>query len=298
MNIRDLELFKHLSTSLHFGRTALECNISASGLTRTIQRLENDIGKKLFYRNNRSVHLTQAGLHFKEYCEDTLVRFHLFKNSLSTESVIKGELTLYCSVTAILSILPKIFKRFRRTYPDVIIHVQTGDAAQALVKLQTAEVDIAIAALPEKKPAGLEFFEILKTPLLFISSKFFPEVVIKKNNEIDWLKTPVILPSKGLSRTRVEGWFAAKGVQPYIYSQVAGNEAIIAMVSMGSGVGIVPQLVLEKSSLKNEMEIVEIEPSLKPFEVGACTTSQNKQNAVVQAFWNIVREEKSALGIS
>lgn len=295
MNIKDLELFKHLAKSLHFGRTALECHISPSGLTRTIQRLENDIGQKLFFRNNRTVTLTPAGIHFKEYCEDTLTRFRLFKNNLNTDSVIRGELALYCSVTAILSILPKIFKRFRRTYPEVMIHVQTGDAAKALTKLQTAEVDIVIAALPDQQPTGLEFIELLETPLLFIAPKFFPEVIVRKNVEIDWLKTPIIFPSKGLSKIRAEKWFSDKGIQPYIYSRVAGNEAIIAMVSMGSGVGIVPKLVLEKSSLKGEVEIVEIEPNLKPFVVGACTTSANRQNAVVQAFWDIVSEEKSSL---
>lgn len=292
MNIRDLELFKHLSTSLHFARTALECNITPSGLTRTIQRLENEVGEKLFFRNNRSVSLTTAGIHFKDYCDDTLARFHLFKNNLKTSSVLRGEVTLYCSVTAIISILPKIFKRFRRTYPEVMIHVLTGDAAKALTKLQTSEVDIAIAALPDQHPDNLEFIELLETPLLFIFPKFFPEIVAKKDNQIDWPNTPIILPSTGLSRLRAERWFAEKSIQPYIYSQVAGNEAIIAMVTMGSGVGIVPRLVLEKSSLKNEVEVVEILPRLQPFVVGACTISKHKKNSVVQAFWDIVSEEK------
>ncbi len=292
MNINDLELFKHLATSLHFRKTALECNVSPSCLSRTIQRLENYIGEKLFFRNNRSVSLTPAGIHFKEYCADTLSRFHLFKNSLNTDSVLRGELTLYCSVTAILSILPKIFKNFRRNYPEVMIHVQTGDAAQALTRLQTSEVDIAIAALPDQKPAGLEFIELLETPLLFVSPKFFPEIIVSKNKKIDWEQTPIIFPLKGLSRTSTEKWFENKGFRPNVYSQVAGNEAIIAMVSMGSGIGIVPKLVLEKSSLKNEVEIMEIEPELKPFVVGACTTSANLKNVIVQTFWNVVQDEK------
>jgi len=291
MNINDLELFKHLSTNLHFGKTALECNISPSCLSRTIQRLENDIGKKLFLRNNRSVSLTPAGTSFKEYCEDALIRFNLFKNSLNTDLVLRGEINLYCSVTAILSILPRIFKRFRRTYPEVMIHVQTGDAALAITKLQTAEADIAIAALPDRQPAGLEFLELVETPLLFICPKFFPDVVIVNRGTIDWEKTPIILPVKGLSRERVEKWFADKNMQPNIYSQVAGNEAIIAMVSMGSGVGIVPKLVLEKSSLRNEVSVLDIEPKLKPFIVGTCTTATNLKNAVIQAFWAIVTEE-------
>ncbi len=82
VNIRELELFRHLASTLHFGRTSLECNITPSGLTRTIQRLENDLGEPLFFRNNRSVHLTPAGMLFKEYCEETISNWHLFRSHL------------------------------------------------------------------------------------------------------------------------------------------------------------------------------------------------------------------------
>ena len=294
MNIRELELFRHLASTLHFGRTSLECNITPSGLTRTIQRLENDLGEPLFFRNNRSVHLTPAGMLFKEYCEESISNWHLFRSHLQSDTVLRGELSLYCSVTAILSILPKIFKRFRRTHPEVKIQLQTGDAAKALNKLQAREVDISIAALPDNQPEGLEFIELLETPLLFIFPKFFPETIIYSQGGINWERTPVILPAEGLSRTRAEQWFADKGIRPYIYSQVSGNEAIIAMVSMGCGVGIVPRLVLDKSSLINEVEILDISPQLKPFTVAACIFSKNKRNPLVQSFWNIVETEATA----
>jgi LysR family positive regulator for ilvC len=291
VNIRELELFRHLASTLHFGRTSLECNITPSGLTRTIQRLESDVGEPLFFRNNRSVHLTPAGMLFKEYCEETISSWRMFRSHLKSDTVLRGELSLYCSVTAILSILPQIFRKFRKTHPEVMIHVQTGDAAKALNKLQSQEVDISIAALPDHQPEGLDFIELLETPLLFIFPKFFPETIIYCQGAIDWEKTPIILPADGLSRTRAEKWFADKGIRPYIYSQVSGNEAIIAMVGMGCGVGIVPRLVLDKSSLLNEVEILEIFPRLKPFTVAACTFSKNKRNPLVQSFWNIVETE-------
>ncbi len=294
MKIRELELFRHLASTLHFGRTSQECNITPSGLTRTIQRLENDVGEPLFFRNNRSVHLTPAGMLFKEYCDESISNWHLFHSHLQSDTVLRGELSLYCSVTAILSILPQIFKRFRRTHPQVMLHVQTGDAAKALHKLQSQEVDISIAALPDYQPEGLDFIELLETPLLFIFPRFFPETIVYRRGAIHWPRTPIILPADGLSRTRAEKWFADKGIRPYIYSQVSGNEAIIAMVGMGCGIGIVPRLVLEKSSLVNEVDILDINPQLKPFTVAACTSLKNKRNPLVQSFWNMVQTEATA----
>jgi LysR family positive regulator for ilvC len=279
--------------TLHFGRTSMECNITPSGLTRTIQRLENEVGETLFFRNNRSVSLTPAGLFFKEYCEETLGRWSILQNHLKSDTALRGELTLYCSVTAIFSILPRIFGRFRKTHPEVMIHVQTGDAAKALQRLQTREVDIAIAALPDHLPEGFEFLELLQTPLVFILAKSSPGIVNCSDGMINWAKTPIILPAEGLSRSRGEKWFADREIRPSIYAQVSGNEAIIAMVSMGCGLGIVPLLVLEKSSLKDEVEVVKLAPQLTPFTVGVCTLAKNKGNPVVQSFWDIVEKERA-----
>ncbi len=290
MDIRELQLFKHLSGTLHFGRTSQACNITPSGLTRTIQRLEDELGKKLFVRDKRSVELTEAGRIFQGYAEDVLQRWDELQNSLSGDGVLRGELSLYCSVTAILSILPAILERFRKTYPEIQIHLQTGDAAMAIAKLQNREVDVTIAAVPDKLPNRLEFIKIIKTPLIFIGPRGFPDTVIKKGETIDWQKTPLIMAERGLSRERVERWFAEKGVVPNIYAQVAGNEAIITMVSLGCGVGVIPELVLEKSPLQDKVFILPIDPQLEPFSVGVCTVEKNRLKPIVQAFWESVEQ--------
>lgn len=294
MDIRELKLFRHLADSLHFGRTSQACNITPSGLTRTIKRLETELDKQLFIRDNRSVALTPAGKIFQDYAEDVIQRWNELQNSLSTDSVLRGELSLYCSVTAILSILPEILGRFRKTYPEVHINLQTGDAAMALAKLQSGEVDVTIAALPDKLPPQLEFIKIIETPLIFIAPNRFPETILyAADGTIDWQRTPLIVAERGLSRTRAQRWFAEKKIQPTIYAQVAGNEAIITLVSLGCGIGIVPALVLEKSPLQERVTTLEATPHLKPFSVGICTAGKNKVNPVVQAFWKDVENNKN-----
>jgi LysR family positive regulator for ilvC len=291
MDIRDLKLFRHLADTLHFGRTSQACNITPSGLTRTIQRLETELNKPLFIRDNRSVVLTPAGKMFRDYAEDVIQRWNELQKSLSTDSTLRGELSIYCSVTAILGILPDILGRFRTAYPEVHINLQTGDAAMALAKLLNGEVDVTIAALPDRRPPHLESIKIIETPLLFIAPARFPETVVyAADGTIDWPKTPLIIAERGLSRTRAQRWFVEAKIQPTIYAQVAGNEAIITMVSLGCGIGIVPALVLEKSPLQDQVTIIEPAPRLKPFSVGICTIGKNRTNPIVQAFWKIGME--------
>jgi len=283
MNIRDLKLFKHLAATLHYGRTSRACNISPSGLTRTIQRLEDELGKRLFDRNQRSVSLTRAGTLFAAYADDVLQRWNSLQIDLGSGASLRGELSLYCSVTAILSILRAILERFSKDFADIHINLQTGDAAVAIDKLKGAEADICIAALPDELPRGLKFKTIIETPLLFIAAT--GSSLGLGNDDIDWQKTPLILAERGLSRTRAEAWFRQERLTPNIYSQVAGNEAIITLVSMGCGIGIIPELVLANSPLKSTVRTLTAAPELKPFSVGVCTLEKNMHNPLVEAFW-------------
>lgn len=291
MNIRDLRLFKHLSNSLHFARSSRACHVTPSALTRIIQRLEEELGEQLFLRDNRSVMLTSAGKAFRSYAEDVIHRYEELQGEFSKEKTVRGEISLYCSVTAAYSILPEIFQKFRSVHPEVHINLQTGDAALALTRLQNQEVDITVAALPDKVPERIKFLNILETPLVFIVATAFPETIQYIGDEIDWRKTPVITADFGLSRERSDRWFQKRGVAPNIYAQVAGNEAIIAMVALGCGVGVVPQLVLEKSPLLEQIKILDVSPELQSFSIGICTMKKNMRLPQVDAFWDIAVQE-------
>ncbi len=287
MDIRPLQLFTHLADSLHFGRTSRACNITPSALTRTIQRLEAEVGRPLFLRDNRSVSLTPAGELFRDYAENVIARRQRLEAELARKRELAGSISIFCSVTAAYSILPDIFQQFRTAHPRVHIKLQTGDAARALPMLMNRETDITIAALPRRVPERVEYLRIMETPLVFIRPVRFTDTVCFRGQDVDWHRTPVIMPDIGLSRTRIDRWFADKKITPDIYARVAGNEAIIAMVSLGCGVGVVPLLVLDKSPLKDQVRILDVSPGLTPFTIAVCTLRSKVRSPQVAAFWEI-----------
>ncbi len=291
MDIRNLKLFRHLADTLHFARTSQACYITPSALTRVIQRMEAEVGEKLFIRDNRSVELTSAGMAFKRYADDVLRRWNRLHDELSSDDILQGELSLYCSVTAAYGILPSVMARYRKTHPRVRIHLETGDAAKALQKLSNQEADVAIAALPDTLPKDLVFHTISRTPLVFIAPLQYPDIVIQTADGIDWEQTPLIIPDRGLSRDRIDQWFAKENFIPNIYSQVAGNEAIIVMISLGCGIGLVPRMVLEKSPFFKQVKILSGTPVLPPFVIGLCTRKKNLVNPRVKALWSMASEK-------
>ncbi|NNJ71251.1 MAG: LysR family transcriptional regulator, partial [Kiritimatiellales bacterium] len=171
MNTDALQSFIKTAELLHFGKASQACNLSPSALTRTIQRLEEEVGQALFLRDNRSVALTDAGRKLLRYARMTVKDWQEFQESLPSDQAVSGTLSLYASITAVYSLLPKLLEAYRTAYPDVQLELTTGAADKAIEEVLSGEIDLAVAALPDQKHPRIEFLPLAETPLVFIAPK-------------------------------------------------------------------------------------------------------------------------------
>jgi LysR family positive regulator for ilvC len=292
MQHQELELFLDLARTLHFGHTSRNCNISPSALSRAIGRLEAEAGARLFLRDRRGVALTEAGREFRHFAADTIEKWHELKQHLSSDQQrVRGEVRIYASVTACHSVLPGILGRFRSDYPEVHLNLKTGDPARALDMVERDEVDVAVAALPDRIGDTLEAEVLVTTPLVFAAPQMRCAVRDTLEAEpVPWQNVPFVLSERGLARERISRWFRSREIEPVIYAQVAGNEAILAMVALGCGVGLVPELVVEKSPLRDQLEVIRPEPALEPYRVGVAVRSRRLAVPAVRALWKTVQQ--------
>ncbi|HCM48181.1 MAG TPA: HTH-type transcriptional activator IlvY [Colwellia sp.] len=287
MDQKALSMFSHLSQSLHFGKTAQAHHISPSTLSRAIQRLEDEVGSALLHRDNRTVVLTDVGKKFKAYAEQQLEQWHNFKLSLDeTQAELTGKLHVYCSVTAAYSHLPPLLERFRVLHPLVEIMLTTGDAADALEQVQNKSVDFAIAAAPEHLPRSVYFHHLDTIALSVIAPTMTCKVQQQLSQKVlSWSEIPIILPEHGAARKRFELWYRKKQQgKPNIYATVSGHEALVSMVALGCGVGIVPQVVVDNSPVKDRVSNLENIGDIEPFELGVCCLNQSKAQPLIKAF--------------
>lgn len=289
MDLRALRQFVHLAEALHFGRAAAAGHVSASALSRAIRQLEAELGARLFDRDNRSVTLTRQGETLLAWAREVLSGWDMVRHRLQAQSgELQGEVSLYCSVTASYSFLFELLGRLRRDHPRIELKLHTGDPEHAIARVLAGSEDIAIGARPDALPAGLAFRPITRSRLVFIAPVHHPqrrELARRQPDPRLWAATPMILPESGLARQRTDRWFRELGLRPRIYAQVAGNEAIVSMVSLGFGVGVVPRIVLDASPLAGEVAVLGPRPALAPYEVGLFTLEKKLRSPLVGAFW-------------
>ncbi len=295
MEHRDYEAFEHLAQSLHFGHTARVLGMSASALTRRIQGIEEEVGQLLLHRESKDIRLTAAGRIFRQFARSQLDQLEELRNELRQEEESpSGELHIACTVTACHTVLPRLLARLRREYPGVTLRLITQDAARSLLQLEGGEVDLAVVPAEPEGLDPLASVVLGRTNLCLIAPRHDASIEASLNRSPPALsELPYVAPLGGLERERLLNWPALEGKKPRIVAEVRGNEGIIAMVSLGSGVALVPELVLESSPLKDTVRRVE-GLSLPPgYDVALCTRKRSLSRRVVRVFWDLVDRQQA-----
>lgn len=277
----ELRQFVELSRTLHFGRAARACHLSASALSRSIQRLETELGEPLFERSHHRVVLTPVGEAFRRHAIATLEDWERFEADRAQQrGELSGTVHMYCTVTAAQSLVPDLMNRVRRSHPAVRVALETGYATDALDRLRSGDIDVSIAALPDRLPSGLRSHVLTTTPVVFVAP------VDAAPSGAQWPRVePFVLPAHGLARTYADEWFDRRDIEPNVYAEIEGHEAILSLVALGCGVGVVPRLVLDKSALRDRVVEVPVRPALRQFRIGLCVRERSLTNPIVAAVW-------------
>ena len=281
----DLRLFEHLAGTLHFGRSAVECHITPSTLSRTITRLEAETGTRLFERDRRSVALTPEGARFLEFATTVLDAWRDFADSdRGLHPQLSGTVSLFCTVTASQTLVPDRLARFRESYPAVHLAIETGYAAEAIQRLTGGEVDVSIAAVFARAPRGLLAHVLTSMPFVLVTSADGGHQLPRAVSSA-WAGAPFVLPATGLARALVDRWFRRLRVKPLVAAEANGHEAILALVLLGCGIGIVPELVVQQSTLVDRLQVLPVTEPMPAFDIAACTRPESLERPAARALW-------------
>ncbi len=274
------QLFLHLVSTLSFTRTAADCHVSPATLSRTVQRLEAATGHRLLDRGPHGVALTEHGHHFHSYAAEALELWDRYCDNDLAGNQLSGDLRVFASVTACQSLLPDLLAPLRDAHPRVQISVRTGDAAAALALLDDGAADLAVAALPSRVPAGFLARTVARTPLVLVRAD--PP---RPNTQFPAPDEPFVLPGQGLVRDIANRWFRRLGITPRIAAEADGHEALLTLVALDYGTGIIPDLVLQHASIRHRLHVAPAPAGPGELTIGACIRRADLHRPLVAAAW-------------
>jgi len=146
MELLQLQYFLEVARLEHVTEAARSLHVTQSSLSKTIQRLEEDLGVPLFDRIGRKLRLNEFGSTFLRRAERALFELEQGKQELKQRSS-PGHGTLELAVTT-ASTLPNILQEFRKRRPTIQFHVQMLATEEMVTLLHRGEVDYCLSSPP------------------------------------------------------------------------------------------------------------------------------------------------------
>ncbi|OWA37536.1 LysR family transcriptional regulator [Saccharibacillus sp. O16] len=144
MELLQLQYFLEVARREHMTEAAQSLHVTQSSLSKTIQRLEEDLDVQLFDRTNRRLRLNEFGRLFLPRAESVLFELEQGRRELRDLAGGKPHM-LKLAVTA-ASVLPPILSEFRKRMPEVQFHAERLTKTEMMERLLRGEIDYALSS--------------------------------------------------------------------------------------------------------------------------------------------------------
>jgi LysR family transcriptional regulator for bpeEF and oprC len=148
-HLAEISIFVRVVEAKSFAAAAAQLNITASGVSRAISRMESRLGARLLYRSTRSLSLTSGGVVFYARCQRILAALEDATDELRDgHSVIAGKLRVGVPLALGRSVLVPHLDHFVRRHPGVRLELLMSDLTSDLTESAT-DCSIRVGDLPD-----------------------------------------------------------------------------------------------------------------------------------------------------
>lgn len=245
MDLGMLRQFLVVARLEHLSRAAEELRVAQPSLSRTIARLEAELGTPLFDRAGR-LRLNDAGKLFRGYVERALGELDAGRRAV-TESTGEGFGTVRLASETFLT-LTRPLAAFKRAHPavEIELHQLPADAMARALRHQEIDLCVASQAIPADGLAGVE---LLDEPVL-VATPLGHRLAGRASVRIeDLADEPFVTARPGhWHRRLLDRLFAARDLTPKIVFEGDEPGAIQELISAGLGIGLNPAMARQVSA--------------------------------------------------
>ena len=146
----------------NFTQAAEKCFVTQPTLSMQVQKLEDELGIKLFNRNTKPITLTTIGEKIIDQAKMILKEANRMEDIVSTEKgFVGGNFRLGIIPTVMPTLLPMFLNTFIKKFPKVNLKIEELNTAAIIEELKNGKLDAGIAATP------LDDVKITEKPLYY-----------------------------------------------------------------------------------------------------------------------------------
>ena len=246
MTLTQLEYIVALDTWRHFAVAAEKCFVTQPTLSMQIQKLEEELGVKLFDRTKQPVIPTEIGNGILAQARTVLREAELIKQLISDQKdTLSGELRIGIIPTLAPYLLPPLYKTMRQKYPKLNLVIKESITEELIQELKNNRLDCGIVVTPLKDASIKEDVMFYEELFVYVSAKnALSEKKYVLAAELDpnqlWL-----LEEGHCFRSQILNLCELRRSTDFQFRYETGNiETLKRMVDKSDGITILPELAV------------------------------------------------------
>lgn len=285
-------IFYYVAKYQSFTLAANALYSSQPNITRSIKRLEFDLGCTLFIRSNKGVELTPEGEKLYSHIKVAFEHIQAGEEELSLKKTLQsGLISISVTEIALHCLMLPVLKDFHKTYPGIRIKISNHSTPQALNSLKIGLSDIAIVTSPVDVSRPLKVIPLKPIKEVAVCSLYFSELAGKELTLEELTNYPLIsLEKQTKSYEFYSNYFVKYGLTFNPEIEAATTDQVLPMVKNDLGIGFVPMEFIENDIDKNNLLVLDIKEKIPQRNICLVTNTERPSSIVTREL------EKNILG--
>ena len=241
-NLSSYRIFYTVANTGNISKAAKELYISQPAISKSIQKLEESVGCKLFSRSSRGVVLTDEGKLLYEHVSEAFETLTMGEEKLKRSIELGvGHLKIGVSSTLCKYLLLPYLKEFIRQNPHISISISCQSTNDTLKLLEDNKIDIGLIGKPENlKNIHFDFLEEIED--IFVAAKDYLRNLkargIQKDHNLQ-SSTLMLLDKNNMTRQYIDDYLQENQIIIKDSIDISDMDLLIDFARIGVGVACV-----------------------------------------------------------
>lgn len=286
-NLSSYRIFYTVANTGNISKAAKELYISQPAISKSIQKLEESVGCRLFSRSSRGVVLTDEGLLLYEHVKTAFETLTLGEEKLKRSIELGvGHLKIGVSATLCKYMLLPYLKEFIRQNPHITISIHCQSTNDTLKLLEDDKIDIGLIGKPDNvKNIHFDYLEEIED--IFVATKDYLRNLHARGvrkDEILTSSTLMLLDQNNMTRQYIDDYLQENHIVVHDSIDISSMDLLIDFARIGVGVACVIKSFVQDDLASGALVEIPLGIPIHKREVGFAYRTNSKPSKSLNEF--------------
>lgn len=290
-NLNYYKAFYMVAKYKNISKAADALFISQPAISKSLSRLEENLGCTLFSRTSRGVSLTADGEILYERIREAFAAIEAGEEELRHRTELGiGQLRIGVSTTLCKYILLPYLQNFIRQHPHIRITIECQSTLHTVELLESGQIDIGLIGAP-KHHGTLTFLPLKKIQDTFVATQsYLDNLSIREHTDSDLFlsATLMLLDEENITRQYINDYFYRNQIKTNQILEVSSMDLLIEFAKIGIGAACVIREFVEQELKESTLIEISMAEPIESRSIGFAYSNSHKLSKSALTFLNSI----------